>query len=171
MSTPLDTLRERLSARFPALTATLDPPADPDGPWFLDLRLGETAATLGWRDGRPITITARDGLVYGEGADEAFDTADAAYERVVRLLLSGGPTRPPAMDLQALRKRRDVRQRDLAAALDVSQPSVSKLERRSDVKVGTLSAAVAAMGGELEITARFQDEVVRLVFEPRGDAG
>lgn len=86
----------------------------------------------------------------------------------MRLLLSHDTTRAPVeMDLQDLRKRRSVRQEDLAAALDISQPSVSKLERRSDLKLGTLAATIEALGGKLEIKALFPDEVVRLVFDPR----
>jgi hypothetical protein len=44
----------------------------------------------------------------------------------------------------------------------ISQPAVSKLERRADVSVSALRDYVAALGGELELSARFPDGVVRL---------
>ena len=38
----------------------------------------------------------------------------------------------------------------------MKQPNVAKLEQRSDMLLSTLRAYVAAMGGELELVARFE---------------
>ncbi len=46
--------------------------------------------------------------------------------------------------------------------LNVNQAAVSKLERRTDMYVSTLREFVRAMGGELEITARFPEGTVRI---------
>jgi transcriptional regulator with XRE-family HTH domain len=43
---------------------------------------------------------------------------------------------------------------DLAAALNVNQPAVSKLERADDMSLSRLRNAVEALGGELEIGVR-----------------
>jgi hypothetical protein len=40
--------------------------------------------------------------------------------------------------------------------------SISKLERRADMYISTLRDFVRAMGGDLEITARFPDGEVRI---------
>jgi hypothetical protein len=40
--------------------------------------------------------------------------------------------------------------------------AVSKLERRADMYVSTLQSFVKAMGGELKITARFQEGTVEI---------
>jgi len=45
----------------------------------------------------------------------------------------------------------------LAEALNVQQPSIAKLERRTDMYVSTLRSHIEAMGGQLEIIARFPD--------------
>ena len=44
----------------------------------------------------------------------------------------------------------------------ISQPAVSKLERRADISVVALRDYIAALGGELEVSARFPDGVVTL---------
>jgi hypothetical protein len=50
--------------------------------------------------------------------------------------------------------------------------SISKLERRADMYISTLRSHIRAMGGELEIVARFPDGEVRISnFEEVGEAG
>lgn len=62
-----------------------------------------------------------------------------------------------AIELNELRKARNLTQEDLARRLGTRQANVSKLERRTDVRVSTLRELVEAMGGELRITAHFAD--------------
>lgn len=62
-----------------------------------------------------------------------------------------------AFELNELRKARRLTQEELARRLGTRQANVSKLERRSDVRVSTLREVVEAMGGELRITAHFAD--------------
>lgn len=64
--------------------------------------------------------------------------------------------------LGELRKARGLTQEEMADLLDVRQVSVSKLEARSDVRVSTLRSVVQAMGGDLEIRARFPDAEYRI---------
>lgn len=60
--------------------------------------------------------------------------------------------------LDELRRARDITQEELAAALGVRQPSVSRLEHGDDAKLSTLRAYVEAMGGRLELNAVFDDD-------------
>lgn len=53
-------------------------------------------------------------------------------------------------------------QREVAAAIGIKQPSLSKLEKQSDMQVSTLQRIVRALGGELEILAKFPKETVRI---------
>jgi predicted transcriptional regulator len=53
-------------------------------------------------------------------------------------------------------------QQELARRLKVGQPAVAKLERRADMYVSNLRRYVAALGGSLEITARFPEGVVNI---------
>ncbi|HVY14009.1 MAG TPA: XRE family transcriptional regulator [Rhodopila sp.] len=67
------------------------------------------------------------------------------------------------LSLAELRKARSLTQDQLAADLHVGQASIAKLERRTDMYLSTLRRFVEAMGGELEIVARFPDQpLVRL---------
>ena len=76
------------------------------------------------------------------------------------------------MPLQELRVARGLSQEALAATLKVRQASISKLERRADMYISTLRSHIQAMGGELEIVARFPDGEVRISnFEDVGRSG
>ena len=59
------------------------------------------------------------------------------------------------MPLQELRRARALSQEQLAKTLGIKQASVSKLERRTDMYIQTLRNYVEAMGGKLEVVARF----------------
>lgn len=61
------------------------------------------------------------------------------------------------MALAELRKALDVSQEDVATVLKVSQANISKIENRTDPHVSTVAAYVEALGGELELIARFPD--------------
>jgi DNA-binding transcriptional regulator YiaG len=63
------------------------------------------------------------------------------------------------LHLSQLRKARGLTQKALAELLGVSQAEVSKMERRSELYIGTLRKFVEAMNGELVLTARFADGV------------
>ena len=66
------------------------------------------------------------------------------------------------MQLQELRKSRDVTQVDLAKVMKVEQAAVSKLERREDMYVSTLRDYVKALGGELKLVASFPDAEIQV---------
>jgi DNA-binding XRE family transcriptional regulator len=61
------------------------------------------------------------------------------------------------MTLRDLRRALERTQVDLARQLGVKQETVSRLEKRSDMLLSTLSGYVAAMGGELDLVAKFPD--------------
>lgn len=66
------------------------------------------------------------------------------------------------MPLHELRQARRLSQEALAQVLGTNQAGVSKMERRADMYVSTLRRYLQAMGGDLEITARFPDGSVRI---------
>ena len=61
--------------------------------------------------------------------------------------------------LRALRLGRGLTQQQVASRLDMTQPEVSKLERRADVRLSTARSYVRALGGRLVLAARFGDTV------------
>lgn len=66
------------------------------------------------------------------------------------------------MTLNELRRTRRVTQDTLATAMQTSQSEVSKLEQRTDTYVSTLQSYIRALGGELDLLARFPDGCVRI---------
>jgi DNA-binding XRE family transcriptional regulator len=61
------------------------------------------------------------------------------------------------MTLRELRKARKLTQVRMAKALGVTQDSVSRIEKRSDLLLSTLRKTVKAMGGNLSLIAEFPD--------------
>jgi DNA-binding transcriptional regulator YiaG len=66
------------------------------------------------------------------------------------------------MGLAELRTAMDMTQESLANALHVKQASISKMERRSDMYISTLSKIIEAMGGELQIVAKMPNGNVKI---------
>lgn len=59
--------------------------------------------------------------------------------------------------LDEIRRARGMTQVTLASAMGVSQAQITKVEHQADLYVSTLRRFVEAMGGELELVARFPD--------------
>jgi predicted XRE-type DNA-binding protein len=66
------------------------------------------------------------------------------------------------MPLNELRQARGLSQKVLAEVLHVQQPSIAKMERRTDMYISTLRSHIEAMGGQLEVIARFPDGSVKI---------
>jgi len=66
------------------------------------------------------------------------------------------------MGLAELREAMDLTQESLADTLHVKQASISKMERRSDMYISTLSKIIEAMGGELQIIAKMPNGRVQI---------
>lgn len=76
------------------------------------------------------------------------------------------------LPLQELRRARALSQEELARRLGARQASVSRLEHRTDMYLSTLRSYVEALGGTLDIVARFPDGDVRVrAFGDLGTAG
>lgn len=82
---------------------------------------------------------------------EAQDTANAIAKAMM-----------DEMPLNELRQARGLSQKMLAEVLHVQQPAIAKLEKRTDMYISTLRSHIEAMGGELEVTARFPDGIVKI---------
>ena len=53
-------------------------------------------------------------------------------------------------------------QQQVAEVLGTKQPSLSKLEKQTDMHISTLKKIVAALGGELQVLAKFPKGTVRI---------
>ena len=66
------------------------------------------------------------------------------------------------MTLEELRRSLSLSQKTLAEALEVEQPAVARMEKRTDMHVSSLRKMIRAMGGELELIARFPEGSVKI---------
>jgi hypothetical protein len=66
-------------------------------------------------------------------------------------------------DVESLRELRKIAgkaQADIATALKIKQPSVSKIEKQADMYLSTLRSYVEAIGGELELVVKLPERPV-----------
>jgi len=66
------------------------------------------------------------------------------------------------MNLAEVRRALQLSQDEIAQTLQIGQGSVAKIEKRADMFVSTLRRFIEAMGGELEIVARFASHSVKI---------
>lgn len=66
------------------------------------------------------------------------------------------------MLLAEIRNQVGLTQKELAATLEIKQPSLSKIESQDDMKIGTLIRIIEALGGELELIVHLPGGDIRL---------
>ncbi len=66
------------------------------------------------------------------------------------------------MLLAEIRKETGITQQNLAKAMGIKQPSLSKLESQEDMRVSTLGQLIQALGGKLELIAHMPGGDIRI---------
>lgn len=66
------------------------------------------------------------------------------------------------MLLAEIRRQAGLTQVDVAEALGIKQPSLSKLESQEDMQISTLRGIIKALGGELELVVNMPGGTVKL---------
>lgn len=66
------------------------------------------------------------------------------------------------MPLQELRQAHQMSQERIAEILHTKQANVSRIERRTDMYISTLRSYIEAMGGQLDIIARFPNGEIHI---------
>ena len=164
----IDKLSRLLRKRIPGVALTVDAPSKPAGDWYIDTKVGKRSFVIELRPalGFGLSSTPAEGI--GEGPDEFFEGEAEVVERVADLLRRKARTEPQRVRLlQELRERMHISQVAVADKLKVRQPTISKIERREDMKLSTLRRYVRALGGELQVTARFPNTTVEIGAEPK----
>lgn len=159
----IEELKEAIQGVLPAAEVSLERPLHEDGVWWLDVRLGKHAVAIEWKRSRGFGVSSVPAEGLGGGPDELYREAEAVVERVAHLLQTESLTQAPdVVGLRRLRESHHVSQQELAALLGAGQAAISKIERRDDVSITTLRRIVEALGGELEIRARFAGRSIRI---------
>ncbi len=87
--------------------------------------------------------------------DKLSDTSKASIQERVKAALE-------EMPLAELRQARKFTQQQIAQSLKIKQASVSKMESQTDMYISTIRRYIEAMGGELEIIAKFPEGSIRV---------
>lgn len=95
-------------------------------------------------------------------------TMTAVEQRKARKLAEQGLAK---IEINQLRETMKMTQTELAQKLKVTQAAISRLEGRSDWHLSTLKDFVHALGGEVEILARFANRTVRLTHSSTRGSG
>lgn len=87
--------------------------------------------------------------------------AKMAPERVARAEMKAKEMMADML-LAEIRKQMGLTQKELAAVLNIKQPTLSKIETQEDMQIGTLTRIIEALGGQLELIAHLPGVDVRL---------
>ena len=66
------------------------------------------------------------------------------------------------MLLAEIRQAAGMTQAEVAAALGIKQPTLSRLESQGDMQISTLQRIIQALGGELDVIARLPTGTIRI---------
>lgn len=157
MPDPITEFIAAVSAALPGIVSSVDAPRDPTGEWFIDLAIGDFQTNVAWRPSFGFGLfTSEEG--YGDYPNEVFRKAELAASRIQQLHFQWTSSRrlSPAW-LPQLRQLIGIQQAEIAAAMALNQPAISRFENRDDVKISTLTNYVTAIGGRLEMRVHLPD--------------
>jgi DNA-binding XRE family transcriptional regulator len=142
---------------------SVDSPRDPNGEYWLDISVQKFRTSVSFKPKRGFGVFVSDPEGYGERPDEIYARPGAVCARICQLVARTKDTRAKfSMHLRELRQIVGTSQVDLAAELDINQAAISRMENRADMHLSSLHEYVAAMGGELELRAKFKDFEARI---------
>jgi transcriptional regulator with XRE-family HTH domain len=155
---PFENILSTIVSLFPHAKTTVTRPKRDDGVWSLDIDLDENSISVEWERAIGFGISTVRAESYGQRPDETYPDELAALARLITLLGLKQRTAPQTpIRLSDLRERRDCTQAALAGKMKIRQPTLSALEHREDVQIGTIRSFVSALGGKLELLAVFDD--------------
>jgi len=157
-----------LSREWEGVKIDIDSPRDPRGEWWIDIGDGDFQSHVSWKPAFGFGIFTSDkDDVFADRPDEIYRTSADACARICQMKTRWPETdRIHPMRLKDLRHIVGTPQVRLAAALQVNQAAVSRMENRGDMHISSLAEYIEAMGGELELRAKFEKFEVRI--EPSG---
>jgi hypothetical protein len=137
------------------LAFEIDRPADTAGEWWLDLEVDGMPTNVSWQSGRGFGVfTSEPG--FGGRPNELYEEPRDAVVRLLQMAAHWRKERKCyALSLREVRQLVGETQSQVAEALATDQARVSRLERPGDMKISTLIGYLSALGGTLEVRARF----------------
>jgi DNA-binding XRE family transcriptional regulator len=150
---PVRQFLEALETMHPEADVSCEKGGDKSGDWWLDVGHGHGSFTVHWVPERGFGLhPSSDDAVFGELPPEQYADTALLLRRVEQLMDDGAVG---ALALREIRELTGISQAELGRRLGIQQAAVSKVERRQDLHLDTLAAIVKALGGTLELKAKF----------------
>lgn len=163
MDAAIEHLKQLLARALPSSRIDVDEPDRPGGNYWVDVSIGNKRHTLEYRPEQGFGLYHKSAAC-GEGPAEIYRTPERVAQRIGQLM-SKGRGRADRIGLKDLRELYDESQVTLARKAGVKQPAISRFENRGEVKLSTLAATIKALGGTLEVRARFKDADVPIFLK------
>lgn len=157
ISQPITQFLEFVRSAYPKSLINVDAPENPKGVFWLDIRDGKFETHISWQKGIGFGFFADiESEGYGDKPTEIYRDANMANGRFSQMKANWVETsRIEPMELKNVRELVGTKQVQMAQLLKISQAAVSKVEKRGDVKLSSLSSYIKAMGGRLELRVHF----------------
>jgi len=144
---------EALETMHPGLSVVTERGGDKTGDWWIDVGHRSGSFVVHWEPESGFGLhPASEEAAYGEQPSERYGDTAMLLRRVEQLI---GDGEVGTVGLRGLRELNGLSQAELADRLGVQQAAVSKVERRQDLHLDTLTAIVKALGGTLEMKIKF----------------
>jgi DNA-binding XRE family transcriptional regulator len=160
MDNSIERLNKLVKERLPRCTVSVDAPDRAGGTWWLDVSMARKRLTLEYRPGKGFGFF-HDNASYGEGPAEIYRTPELVVRRLGQLM-NGSRGNGFRLNLKDIRELYGQSQVKLARKVGVKQSAISRFEQRDEVKLSTLACVIKALGGQLEVRARFPNADVPL---------
>jgi uncharacterized protein YcaQ len=156
---PVRQFTEGIQALYPEAETILERGGKTSGIWWIDISASSSHIVVQWSAAQGFLLEeiGDEEPVYGALPAERYQTVELALKRITQLLAEKSASEIGGVALRELRELYGLSQTDLGVKLGIKQAAVSRVERRSDLHLDTLMAIVQALGGTLEIRARFPD--------------
>ena len=151
-STAVRQFLEAIETMHPSLNLAVEKGGDATGDWWIDIGHHNGSFTAHWEPEIGFGFYPDEDTAFGEPPSERYSDTAMALRRVEQLIGSG---QIGSVGLRDLREVQGLSQVELAERLGIQQAAVSKVERRQDLHLDTLSAIVKALGGTLDMKVRF----------------
>jgi DNA-binding XRE family transcriptional regulator len=160
MEKPIQEFKRLLKHSLPHCAITVDAPDHAGGNWLVDVTVGKRRQTVEYRPSKGFGLF-REHAGYGEGPAEVYRTPERAAQRLVQLM-TAAHRKGTHLNFKDIRELYGHSQVQLARKVGIKQSAISRFEKRDEVKLSTLAAAIKALGGKLELRARFADSDVAI---------
>jgi len=155
MEEPIKHFIELANKNLSQSKVRVDAPNHKGGNWWLNISQGNKHFTLEYRPQKGFGLFY-EGAGYGEGPAEIYQIPELVVKRLSQLIRANNKDsfKPNLKDIRELYGQSQV---DVARRVKVKQSAISRFEKRNEVKLSTLASVVKALGGQLEVRARFSD--------------